>query len=296
MPRFAYVNGRYVPHGAAQIHIEDRGFQFADSVYEVMVLAGGQLLDERGHLDRLERSLGELRIAMPMSRRVLSLIVKETVRRNATTDGLVYLQISRGRAPRDFAFPRNPSPSVVVTVRARRVLDDNRHAKGIAVITLADLRWKRRDIKTTGLLAQVLAKQRAVEAGAQEAWMIDDQGLITEASSANAWIVSRGGRLMTRQADQSILKGVTRSTLQALCAAHGIAIEERPFSLAEAKDAAEAFISSASHFATPVIRIDDCTIGTGEPGPLTTALRRAYFDYIVKQAETPTASVPWRFG
>lgn len=296
MPRIAYVNGQYVPHRAASVHVEDRGFQFADSVYEVIVVAGAHLLDERGHLDRLERSLGELRIPMPLSRRALSLVLHEVVRRNATPDGLLYLQISRGVAPRDFAFPRDVRPTLVITLRAKKILPQTGAAKGIAVVTVPDLRWKRRDIKTTGLLGQVLAKQSAAEQGAQEAWMVDEQGFVTEASSANAWILTNENKLVTRQADHSILKGVTRSSLQALCAAQGIAIEEHAFSVAQALAAKEAFVSSASNFATSVIQIDGHAIGDGKPGPFAASLRAAYSHYVEEQRRTPSLGVPWSAG
>jgi D-alanine transaminase len=296
MPRIAYVNGRFLPHAAAAVHVEDRGFQFADGVYEVVVVAAGRPVDERGHLDRLERSLGELRIAMPMSRRALSLVMRELVRRNGVPDGFLYLQVSRGVAPRDFAFPRDVPPTLVMTLRAKNVLAQTAAARGIAVVTVPDLRWKRRDIKSTGLLGQVLAKQQAVESGAQEAWMVDDDGFVTEASSANAWILTQQDELITRQADHSILKGVTRSSLQALCAARGIAVVERAFTVAEALAAKEAFISSASNFATPVVRIDGRAIGDGEPGPFAAALRRAYIDYVADQARMPEAGFPWSAG
>lgn len=296
MPRIAYVNGRYLHHAEACVHVEDRGFQFSDGVYEVIVVAAGQLIDERGHLDRLERSLIELRIAPPLRRQSLALVMREVIRRNATPDGLLYLQVTRGVAPRDFAFPKASSSTLVITLRAKNVLAQTAAARGIVVVTVPDLRWKRRDIKSTGLLGQVLAKQAAAEAQAQEAWMVDEEGFVTEASSANAWILTVDDQLITRQADNSILKGVTRSSLQALCAARGIAIVERAFTVAEALAAKEAFVSSASNFATSVIRIDGHAIGDGRPGPFAAALRQAYVDYIAEQSRTGAGGFPWSAG
>jgi D-alanine transaminase len=296
MPRVTYVNGRYMPHDRAAVHVEDRGFQFADSVYEVIVIIGGKLLDERGHLDRLERSLSELRIPLPMQRRALALVLRETVRRNTLDEGLLYIQVSRGVAPRDFRFPKTAKPTLVVMARASNVMRQKSGDHGITVITFPDLRWKRPDIKTTGLLAQVFAKQAASEAGAQEAWMVDAHGFITEGSSSNAWILTADGALVTRQADHAILKGVTRSSLQALCRARGIAIEERPFTVAEAFAAREAFVSSASTFATPVVRIDGHPVGDGRPGTFTAELRSAYLAYAVSQGLDAERSIPWSVG
>lgn len=278
MPREAYVNGRYVPHGEAAIHIEDRGFQFADGVYEVVAVRGGRLVDEEGHLARLARSLGELRIDWPVSPAVLKQILRRLVRRNGVRDGMVYFQITRGSAPRDFKFPKHAQPTLVVTTR-RADLEPPAAETGVPVITIPDIRWKRRDIKTVGMTAQVLGKQAAADAGAFEAWQVDDDGLVTEGCSSNAWIVTPDRRLVTRHANRDILNGVTRLSILSLAARDGYVFEERPFTVDEAKSAAEAFLSSATTFVMPVVSIDGTMLGDGRPGPLSRALRRAYLDH-----------------
>jgi D-alanine transaminase len=280
MARVAYVNGRFWPHGDASVHVEDRGYQFADGVYEVWAVLGGKLADSEGHLERLDRSLDELRIRRPMTRKALLSVLRETVRRNRVRDGLVYLQVSRGTARRDHPFPAEGTPpSVVVTARN---LDwpaiEARAAKGVAVITQPEIRWGRCDIKTVGLLPNVLAKQAAKEAGAGEAWFVDELGLVTEGSSTNAWIIDREGRLRTRDTNGNILRGVTRRSVLRLAAEQGIEVEERPFSVQEAQEAREAFFTSASAFVTPVIRIDGKTVGEGTPGPVTQRLRALYIE------------------
>jgi len=280
MPRFAYVNGLYVPHGDATVHIEDRGFQFADSIYEVVALINGRLADEKGHLDRLERSLKELQIAMPMTRKSLQMVMRELVRRNRVKNGGIYMQITRGVAPRDFKFPKPIPSTLVITVYNADFDIEARKAKATKALTVPDIRWKRRDIKTTALVAQVLAKQAAAEKGAYEAWMVDDKGFITEGSSSNAWIVDGKGNLITRStAQNSILKGVTRSALQALCKAEKIKIVERPFTVAEALKAKEAFTSSAVALIVPVVEIDGKKIGDGKPGRITCKLLDLYMNY-----------------
>lgn len=286
MPRIAYVNGRYLPHHAAQVHIEDRGFQFADGVYEVVALIGGGLRDEVGHLDRLERSLGEIGIEMPLPRRVLQIAMREMVRRNRIRNGALYIQVSRGVAARDFKFP-SPAvrPTLVMTLRHMSFDIPARKAGAKPVITVPDIRWKRRDIKSTALLGQVLAKQAAVDKGAAEAWMIGDDGYITEGASSNAWIVDRKGRLLTRPAaHNAILKGVTRSALQALCKAQGIELVEQAFTPAEAYKAREAFTTSATALIMPVSSIDGHKIGDGKIGPLTDRLYDLYMDYALGSA------------
>jgi D-alanine transaminase len=278
----AFVNGRYLPLSQARVSVEDRGFQFADGVYEVVAIVGGRLVDVDGHMDRLARSLGELRIAWPMSRPALSLIMGELVRRNGVTTGLVYLQITRGTAPRDFRFPVPPvRPTLVMTVRrVARFGSPTQLADGVAVITIPDIRWLRRDIKSVSLLPQVLGKQQAVEAGAFEAWMTDADGLVTEGCSSNAWIVTDAGVLVTRPADHLILDGVTRRSLLRIAGELGVATEIRPFSVAEARSAPEAFLSSATTFALPVTRIDGQPVGTGRPGNLTRRLRQVYLETV----------------
>ncbi|MDO8840453.1 MAG: D-amino-acid transaminase [Parvibaculum sp.] len=278
MSRFAYVNGRYVRHAEAAIHIEDRGYQFADGVYEVCGLRGGRFMDEALHLERLERSLAELRIAMPVPVPALRHILREVVRLNRISNGLVYIQVTRGVAPRDHPFPATPVPPALV-VTARR-LNEARIAaaveKGVAVVTMPDIRWARRDIKSVSLLPNILAKQAAREAGAYEAWLVDPQGFVTEGSSTNAWIVDGDGRLVTRPATCDILNGVTRRVLLEAAKAEGIEVVERAFTPEEAKSAREAFISASSAIIIPVVRIDGAPVGNAEPGLLTLRLREAY--------------------
>jgi D-alanine transaminase len=278
MSRIAYVNGRYLPFRDAKVHVEDRGYQFGDGVYEVCEVRGGRLIDERRHLERLQRSLGELRIRMPISVRALGVILREVVARNRVGYGIVYLQITRGVARRDHAFPTpEVRPSLVVTARPlSRSRNEALAEQGIAVISVPDNRWGRVDIKTVGLLSNVLARQVAIERGARDAWFVDRDGIVTEASSANVWIVTSAGTLVTRHADNAILRGITRTVLFDAIKAKGWAVEERAFTLAEALNAREAFITSASQIVLPVVRVDDRTIGDGKPGPIATALRRAY--------------------
>jgi D-alanine transaminase len=278
MSRIAYVNGRYRPLAAAAVNVEDRGYQFSDGVYEVCEVRQGRLIDERRHLERLRRSLSELRIAMPMTEAALSTILHEVVRRNRVRWGIVYLQITRGVARRDHAFPpAGTRPSVVVTARNLDLDQAERlAAEGVAVISVPDNRWERVDIKSVSLLPNVLAKQAARERGAREAWFVDRQGLVTEGSSSNAWIVTRDGKVVTRHADQAILKGITRTVVLDVLKAQGLVLEERPFSLEEAYAAREAFITSASQIVLPVVRIDGRPIGNGAPGLVATALRRDF--------------------
>jgi D-alanine transaminase len=278
MSRIAYVNGRYLPMRDAKVHVEDRGYQFADAVYEVCEVRGGRLIDERRHIERLQRSLGELRIRMPMTPRALGVILRETVARNRIGYGLVYLQISRGVAKRDHAFPpASVEPGIVVTARR---LDMRRNAalaeKGIAVITLPDNRWGRVDIKTVGLLPNALARQAAIEQGARDALFVDKDGAIMEASSANVWIVTNEGKLVTRHTDHAILRGVTRTVVLEAIKEQNLAVEERAFTLDEAFAAREAFITSATQIVLPVVSIDGRKIGDGRPGPVATGLRREF--------------------
>jgi D-alanine transaminase len=278
LSRIAYVNGRYLPHAGAFVHIEDRGYQFSDGVYEVCEVKDGALIDERLHLERLQRSLGELRMRMPMSAAALGVVLRETVRRNSVRNGIVYVQVTRGVARRDHAFPKpEPQPSVVVTARALDVVANERQAAdGIAVITVPDNRWSRVDIKTIGLLPNVLAKQAARDQGAKEAWFVDENGLVTEGSSTNAWIVSREGTVVTRPADHGILRGITRTVLLDVIAAEGLQLDERAFSVEEAYRAREAFITSASQIVMPVVQIDGRPIGNGHPGSVAGGLRKAF--------------------
>lgn len=281
MSRIAYVNGRYIRHAEAAVHIEDRGYQFADGVYEVCGIREGKFMDERLHMARLDRSLKELRIAEPMNLRALRLVMREVVRRNRVNDGLVYLQVTRGIAPRDHPFPASPvPPSVVITAKR---LNTARIAaaveNGVSVVTMPDIRWARRDIKSVSLLPNVLAKQAAREAGAYEAWLVDGDGFVTEGSSTNAWIVDRDGRLITRPAGSDILNGVTRLVLLEAARAEGVEVVERPFTPGEAGDAREAFISASSAILMPVTRIDGQPVGNGAPGSLSLRLRAAYLKH-----------------
>ena len=275
------MNGRYLPMRDAKVHVEDRGYQFGDGVYEVCEVRGGRLIDERRHLARLTRSLGELRIRAPMSSKALGIVLREVVARNRVSYGVAYLQVTRGVARRDHAFPATEvKPSLVVTARAlNRARNEALAAKGIAVISVPDNRWGRVDIKTIGLLPNVLARQAAIEQGARDAWFVDRDGTVTEGASANAWIVTPAGKVVTRPADRAILRGITRSVLIEAIKAQGLEIEERTFTLQEAYAAREAFITAATQIVQPVVRIDGHVIGGGTPGPVATALRRAFHDF-----------------
>ena len=280
MSRVAYVNGRYVPHGDASVHVEDRGYQFADGVYEVVLVHNGRLVDEGPHLDRLDRSLSELSIKQPMSRLALQAIMREVVRRNRVRTGLIYMQVTRGVARRDHAFPKDATPALVIT--CKRIYQPKPEAieKGVSVITIDDIRWARCDIKSVGLLPNVLGKQAAREKDAFEAWQIDADGNVTEGTSSNSWIVTHDDELVTRPAANDILNGITRQTILKLAKDRGLTFKERPFSLAEAKAAREAFVSSATAFVMPVTQIDDAVLGNGQAGSFTMGLRDAYFDYM----------------
>src|SRR5205807_2700516 len=278
MSRIAYVNGRYLPRHRATINVEDRGYQFSDGVYEVCEVRGGRVIDARRHLERLRRSLGELRIAMPMSQAALTIVMRECIRRNRVGNGIVYLQITRGVARRDHAFPPpDTRPSVVVTARDLDAAGNERAASdGIAVVTVPENRWERVDIKSISLLPNVLAKQAARERGAKEAWFVDAEGNVTEGSSSNAWIVTKGGKVVTRPADHGILRGITRTVLIEVIGAQGLQLEERPFTVEEAYGAREAFLTSASQIVMPVVRIDEHPVGNGAPGSIATALRAEF--------------------
>ena len=276
MARFAYVNGRYVDHRLASVHIEDRGYQLADGVYEVVGVRDGKLIDETLHIDRLDRSLKELRIGWPVARATLGFIMRELRRRNHLRDGLVYMQVTRGVARRDHGFPTTPvKPALVLTTKNTKHLGADPGA-GVAVKSMRDIRWERCDIKSVALLPNVLAKQAAREGGAYEAWLVDENGCVTEGASTNAWIVTPEGELVTRQTDNGILAGITRHTLKALANSMQLKFVERPFSLAEAKKAKEAFITSATSFVTPVVKIDGQAVGDGKVGLTARRLREEY--------------------
>lgn len=280
MPRTAYVNGTYVDHRDAVVHVEDRGYQFADGVYEVIHLFRGRLIDEEPHLDRLARSLRELDMDWPMNRSALRVAMRELVRRNRFATGLLYIQVTRGVAPRDHKFPTGVRPSIVMTVRPIPEFSGEMRDHGVGVITIKDIRWARRDIKSVSLLPNVLGKQAAAAAQVYEAWMYDDDGFITEGTSSNAWIITAEGHLVTRPAGQEILRGITRQVILELARELDIPFEERKFTREEAYDAREAFLSNSSHFVTPVTRIDDRVIANGEPGSLSTALHSRYVEFM----------------
>src|SRR5205823_4652996 len=276
MGRYAYVNGRYVDHRDASVHIEDRGYQLADGVYEVVGVRDGKLIDEAPHINRLDRSLRELRIAWPVSRPALGFVMRELMRRNRLRDGLVYMQVTRGVARRDHAFPTTPvKPALVLTTKNTKHLGAD-PGPGVAVKSHPDIRWERCDIKTVALLPNVLAKQAARESGAYEAWLVDEKGRVTEGASTNAWIVTPDNELVTRQTDHGILAGITRGSLKSIANDLQLKIVERPFTLAEAKKAKEAFVTSATSFVLPVVRIDGETVGDGKVGPAARRLREEY--------------------
>ncbi len=281
MPRISYVNGRYVRHSAATVHIEDRGYQFADGVYEVIAVHGGRPIDEDGHLERLGRSLGELGIAWPMKVRPLKIVMKEMLRRNHIHHGMLYIQVTRGVAPRSHAFPEpSPASSLVMTARSLPAPNKETLGRGVGVITIPDIRWERRDIKTIALLPNCLGKQQAVQSGAFEAWMVDGDGLVTEGTLSNAWIVTKSGELVTRHADRAILDGVTRRAVLKLAEKNGIGFQERPFSVEDAKGAREAFVTGTTALVKPVIKIDGQDIGDGRPGKLSLDLLGFYLDQV----------------
>ncbi len=284
MSRIAYVAGQYLPHRQAPVHIEDRGFQFADGVYEVISVVGGRLVDAERHLTRLHRSLGELRIPAPLGDAALGIVLREVIRRNGVDTGIVYLQITRGAAPREHAFPKAAKPTLVVTSRRSRPPDPRLGDDGIAVITIPDIRWQRCDIKSVALVANVLGKQAAKEAGAYEAWQVDRNGEVTEGTSTNAWIVTEEGAVVTRAADSAILNGVTRLAIFDIIAREGYRLVERPFTVAEAKAAREAFLTSTTADLLPVVHIDGVPVGEGRPGPLARKLRAAYFAHAASAA------------
>ena len=284
--RVAYVNGAYVAHGRAAVHIEDRGLQFADSIYEVFGVADGRLLDEEEHFERLARSLREIAMAEPMAPAALRFVLREITRRNRVRDGLVYLQVTRGALRRDHAIPKNsPKPTLIVTARSLDpAVQERRKETGVAVISLPDLRWGRCDIKSTALLPNILAKSAARDAGAFEAWLVDAQGFVTEGSSTTAWIVDEQGRVITRGLSEAVLPGVTRRVMMKALAEAQIAVEERAFTLEEAGRAREAFISAATLGATPVVSIDGRKLGDGTPGPLTRRIQALYAQSAAKGA------------
>jgi D-alanine transaminase len=283
MSRIAYVNGQYVPHLSAAVHIEDRGYQFSDGVYEVIAIHKGKLIDMDGHIVRLTRSLDELEMAWPVSPRALDVIIKQVIRRNRIRDGIVYMQITRGVAPRNHSFPAHHNSALVVTAKRFPPFDFDAANKGVDVITTPEIRWQRRDIKTVSLLGNCLAKEKASRAGCYEAWFVEDDGKITEGTSSNAWIVTAEGDLVTRDASNAILNGITRLSIMKVATEHGIDFVERAFSVDEAKNAKEAFVSSTTSFVKPVIHIDGDPVGDGKAGPLSTKLLTYFGEHMKAQ-------------
>jgi len=281
MSRIAYVNGQYVPHIDASVHVEDRGYQFADGVYEVIPVVGNKLIGEGGHLDRLQRSLGELKIAEPMKRDPLKLVMREVLRRNGVVNGLIYLQITRGVAPRDHAFPLDAASSLVMTAKKTSLEKSEKKAEiGVAVITVPDIRWGRCDIKSVALLPNILAKQEAADRGAYEAFQYDVDGFVTEGTSTNAWIVDQDGTLITRPESNSILSGITRADLLALLETENIKVELRAFTVEELHNAREVFLTSSSAYVQPVVEVDGKVIGNGKPGSISANLREIFKSYM----------------
>jgi D-alanine transaminase len=287
--RIAYVNGRYLPHSCAAVHIEDRGLQFADAIYEVTGVIDGGFLDEEEHFDRLERSVREIGMPMPMDRAALKLVLREMQRRNHVRDGLLYMQVTRGSVRRDHAVPsKPPRPTLIIT--ARQLDPDiirSRRANGVAVISARDERWARRDIKSTNLLPNILAKTAARGAGAFEAWLVDDEGYVTEGASTSAWIVDKEGRIITRDLSNAILPGVTRRVILKAAAEGQLTVAERKFTLEEAQAASEAFITAATLGATPVTSIDGIKVGEGNPGPVARRIQELYRHAAEMHAESP---------
>lgn len=297
MPRIAYVNGRYLPFAEAGVHVEDRGLQFADAVYEVIAVIDGRVADEMAHLDRLDRSMREIRLSNPPSRTVLGIAMRQTIKRNRMIWGMLYIQVGRGAAPRDHGFPAHTTPGVVMTCRPLNIPAlVKRVTEGVDITTMADDRWARPDIKATSLLPNVLAKQAARDTGAFEAWLVDKDGFITEGSSTNAWIVTDGDTLVTRPLSNAILAGITRQTVMDSARADGLVIEERAFTVDEAKAAKEAFLTSTTGGPVPVVRIDDQNIGpngpsgNSVPGGITKTLIESYRRHLASFARDPAAA------
>jgi D-alanine transaminase len=277
MSRTVFVNGSFVPLEQATIPLMDRGFLFADGIYEVSAVINGRLIDNEPHLARLDRSLKEIRISNPYSAAEWTRLEEEIVARNRLEEGLVYMQVTRGAAEREYVFPKDATPTVVMFTQPKNMIASPLAETGAAVITVPDLRWKRRDIKSIGLLAQVLAKQAAAEAGVSEAWMVED-GLITEGGSSTAFILTNDRKVVTRPLSTAVLPGITRLSVMRLAKENGLTIEERAFSVDEALGAAEAFLTSASSLVMPVVSIDGKPVGDGKPGAMTRRLRRVYLD------------------
>jgi len=284
MSRIFYVNGEFVAEQDAKISVLDRGFLFADAVYEVSTVLKGRLVDNTAHLRRLARSLFELSMAPPCSDEEILNAQLKLLEKNNLDEGLLYLQVSRGVADRDFGYPSDATSSLVMFTQSKNLLNSPIAEKGIHIISIPDLRWKRRDIKTVGLLAPSMGKQAAVDAGVHDAWMVED-GFVTEGTSNNAYIVTSDKVIVTRHLGHEILSGITRRAVLKFAEHAGYAIEERPFTIEEAKVAAEAFITSASAFVMPVVNIDGVQLGEGKPGAVSTELRRIYIETALSQQD-----------
>lgn len=277
MSRIVYVNGEYLAEEDAKISVFDRGFLFADAVYEVSAVLKGKLVDNDAHLKRLARSMGELKMTPPATGEEIEAIQMELIRRNSIDEGVIYLQATRGAADRDFAFPKNATPSLVMFTQKKSLSQNPAADVGISVITVPDIRWKRRDIKTVGLLPASMAKQAALDAGANDAWFVED-GFVNEGSSNNAFIVTHDGKIVTRHLGTEILHGITRKSVMELAKRENLQIEERPFTPEEAAEAREAFSTSASAFVMPVVKIDGHVLGNGVPGPVSEKMRKLYVE------------------
>jgi D-alanine transaminase len=281
-PRIAYVNGDFVPLVDAKISVLDRGFLFADGVYEVTAVIDGKLVDNAAHLARLERSLGEIEMGHPVPLETLTALQLELARRNSLNEGGIYLQVTRGAAERDFSYPKDAKPSLVMFTQTRNLVADPRAETGVAVVTTPDLRWKRRDIKSVSMIAQTIAKQEAAKVGAAEAIMVED-GVVTEGSSSTAWLI-KDGKLITRQLSNSVLPGVTRLSVMALCAEQGLEVEERTYTVDELQQADEVFITAATTLVMPVVKVDERVMSNGAPGPIASRLRQLYIEMAKKTA------------
>ena len=278
--KYAFVNNEFVPDEQAKVSIYDRGFLFADGVYEVVTVLHGKLIDDDGHLQRLMRSLQEMKITAPLSIAETKTLLQTLVEKNQLQEGIVYLQVTRGVAPREFSFPEAAKPTVIAFAQNKNILNSPAAEKGIRVASVPDMRWARRDIKSLQLVGPVLAKQIAADQGADDAWLVEE-GMVTEAASANAFIVV-GNKVITRQASEKILNGITRLAILSLCESSNLVLEERPFSVKEAQQADEAFITSASTFVYPVVMIDGVQVGDGTPGKIAQQLRDRYIEYALK--------------
>jgi len=281
MSRIAYVNGQYVPHGEAAVHIEDRGYQFADGVYEVIPIVNGKMIGEKGHIERLWRSMNELKMDAPMKPGPMKIVMREVLRQNKVETGLIYIQVTRGVAPRDHPFPDDAVPSLVMTAKKTSLEAAEKKAeKGVSVITVPDIRWERCDIKSVSLLPNILAKQEAKEQGAYEAFQYDQDGNITEGSSTNAWMINQDGTLITRPTNNSILAGITRAELLELLEQKNIKVELRSFTVEELRNAREVFLTSSSAYVQPVVEVDGKPIGNGQPGSISSELRQIFKDFM----------------